>query len=215
MNEYKVKINASDEYSIKANDKEEAERKARDKFGSEYLIDSVDVEEIINNKELRTVSPAEFITKWNEMEKYWVENDGDMDENSYYNRIINQEIYIELPLLGIKANFSFCPPTVEKFDEMFERMIEDEYFDYLVEKESCFYTGGGIWLSEVPFVYGNESLVMVVDNEDSEVWTVYKNVLKDNGSYDSVEHGELMVKSAMQERLNLIGKFIILRRCRC
>lgn len=147
-------------------------------------------------KEIRTVSSAEFITKWNEMKKYWIENDGDMDENSYYNRIINQEIYIELPLLGIKANFGFCPPTVEEFDEMFERMIEDEYFDYLVEEERCFYTGGGIWLSEVPFVYGNESLVMVVDNEDSEVWTVYKNVLKDNGSYDSVEHGELMVKSA-------------------
>lgn len=147
-------------------------------------------------KEIRTVSPAEFITKWNEMKKYWIENDGDTDENSYYNKIINQEIYIELPLLGIKANFGWCPPTVEELDKMFERMIEDEYFDYLVEKESCFYTGGGIWLSEVPFVYRNESLVMVVDNEDSEVWTVYKNVLKDNGSYDSVEHGELMVKSA-------------------
>lgn len=149
-----------------------------------------------NKKEIRTVSPTEFITKWNEMKKYWVENDGDMDENSYYNRIINQEIYIELPLLGIKANFGWCPPTVEEFDEMFGRMIEDEYFDYLVEKESCFYTGGGFWLSEVPFVYGNESLVMVVDNENPEIWSVFKNVLKDNGSYESVEHDELVVKSA-------------------
>ena len=35
------------------------------------------------------VSPAEFITTWNEMEKYWINNDGDMDKNSYYNRIIN------------------------------------------------------------------------------------------------------------------------------
>lgn len=146
----------------------------------------------MKNKELRTVSPAEFITRWNEMEKYWVNNDGDNDENSYYNRIINQAINVELPLLGIKTELFWCPPTVECLDDMFKRMVEETYFDLLVEKEDCFNTGGGIWLAEVPFEYGDRSLVMVVDNEDSSEWAVYQNVLKDNGKYESVEYDELM-----------------------
>jgi hypothetical protein len=78
---------------------------------------------------------------------------------------------------------------------MFAMMIDDEYFDLLVKEEQCYYTGGGIWLAEVPFEYDNESLVMVVDNEDSSVWAVYQNVLKDNGIYDSVEHSELLINS--------------------
>lgn len=150
---------------------------------------------VMEKKEMRTVSPAEFITAWNEMEKYWVNNDGDNDENSYYNRIINQEINIELPLLGIKTKFFWCPPTVECLDDMFQRLIEDTYFDLLVEKEQCYYTGGGIWLAEVPFEYADKSLVMVVDNEHTDVWAVYQNVLKDNGKYESVEYDELMVES--------------------
>lgn len=145
-----------------------------------------------NKKEIKTVLPAEFITAWNEMEKYWVSNDGDNDENSYYNRIINQQINIELPLLGIKTELFWCPPTVECLDDMFKRMIEDTYFDLLVEKEDCFSTGGGIWLAEVPFEYGDKSLVMVVNNEDSTEWAIYQNVLKDNGKYESVEYEELM-----------------------
>lgn len=152
----------------------------------------IGVDSMENKKELRTVSPAEFITKWNEMEKYWVNNDGDNDENSYYNKIINQQINIELPLLGIKTELFWCPPTVECLDDMFKRMIEDTYFDLLVEKEDCFNTGGGIWLAEVPFEYGDKSLVMVVDNEDSSEWAIYQNVLKDNGKYESVEYDELM-----------------------
>ena len=143
-------------------------------------------------KKIKTVSPSEFITSWNEMEKYWVNNDGDDDENSYYNKIINQEINIELPLLGIKANFTWCPTTVECFDDMFKQMIEETYVDLLVTKEDCFNTGGGIWLAEVPFEYGDKSLVMVVDNEDSTEWAIYQNVLKDNGKYESVEYDELM-----------------------
>ena len=150
---------------------------------------------VMEKKEMRTVSTAEFITSWNEMEKYWANNDGDADENSYYNRIINQKINIELPMLGIKTELFWCPPTVECLDDMFDRMIDDEYLDWLVDKEQCYYTGGGIWLAEVPFEYGNKSLVMVVDNEDSSVWAVYQNVLKDNGIYDSVEHSELMIES--------------------
>ena len=144
---------------------------------------------------MRTVTPAEFITRWKEMEDYWVKNDGDMDENSYYNKIINQAINIELPLLGIKTEFFWCPPTVESLDEMFQRMIDDTYFDLLVEKEQCYYTGGGIWLAEVPFEYGDKQLVMVVDNEHTDIWAVYQNVLKDNGKWDSVEHDELLVES--------------------
>ena len=38
----------------------------------------------VNNMEdnkMRIVSPAEFITAWNEMEKYWINNDGDMDRS--------------------------------------------------------------------------------------------------------------------------------------
>lgn len=192
MAEYKVKLNMSEEYTIEANSKEEAEKITRDKFGNDYLIDDVEVKETNKKKEMRTVSPAEFITAWNDMEKYWVNNDGDNDENSYYNRIINQPINIELPLLGIKTELFWCPPTVECFDDMFKRMIEETYVDLLVIKEDCFNTGGGIWLAEVPFEYGNKSLVMVVDNEDSTEWAIYQNVLKDNGKYESVEYDELM-----------------------
>ena len=192
MAEYKVKLNMSEEYTIEANSKEEAEKIARAKFGNDYLIDDVEVKETNKKKEMRTVSPAEFITAWNDMEKYWVNNDGDNDENSYYNRIINQPINIELPLLGIKTELFWCPPTVECFDDMFKRMIEETYVDLLVIKEDCFNTGGGIWLAEVPFEYGNKSLVMVVDNEDSTEWAIYQNVLKDNGKYESVEYDELM-----------------------
>lgn len=192
MTEYKVKLNMSEEYTIEAHNQAEAEEIARDKFGNDYLIDDVEVKEINKKKEIRTVSPGEFITAWNEMEKYWVNNDGDNDENSYYNRIINQQINIELPLLGIKTELFWCPPTVECFDDMFKRMVEETYFDLLVAKEDCFNTGGGIWLAEVPFEYGDKSLVMVVDNEDSSEWAIYQNVLKDNGKYESVEYDELM-----------------------
>ena len=75
---------------------------------------------------------------------------------------------------------------------MFDRMVEETYFELLVEKEDCFSTGGGIWLAEVPFEYGDKQLVMVVNNEDSKEWAVYQNVLKDNGKYESVEYEELM-----------------------
>ena len=150
---------------------------------------------VMEKKEMKMVSPAEFITQWKEMEDYWVKNDGDMDENSYYNQIINQPINIELPLLGIKTELFWCPPTVEGIDDIFARMIDDTYFDLLVEKEQCNYTGGGIWLAEVPFEYSDKFLVMVVDNEDSSVWTVYQNVLKGNGKWDSVEYDELTVES--------------------
>ena len=80
------------------------------------FVDKYEKEMEVNNmedKKMRLVSPAEFITAWNEMEKYWINNDGDMDENSYCNRIINQDINIELPLLGIKTKLFWCPPTVE------------------------------------------------------------------------------------------------------
>ena len=163
------------------------------KYNSKNRLDG---NEIMEKKEMRTVSPAEFITKWNEMEKYWINDESDGDENSYYNKIINQDISIGLPLLGIKTNLFWCTPTVECLDDMFERMIEDEYFDLLVEEEKCYYTGGGIWLAEVPFVYNDKSMVMVVDNEDTNVWAVYENALKDNGIYDSVEHGELLINSS-------------------
>lgn len=149
----------------------------------------------MENKELRMVSNAEFITAWNDMERYWVENDVDMDENSYYNKIINQPINVELPLLGIKTELFWCPPTVECFDDMFKRMIDDEYVDLLVKEEKCYYTGGGIWIAEVPFEYREEQFVMVVDNEDSSVWTVYRNPLKGAIEDNSVQYEEFMVKS--------------------
>jgi hypothetical protein len=149
----------------------------------------------MENKEIKTVNPAEFFTKWKEMEDYWAKNDGDMDENSYYNRIINQAINIELPLLGIKTELFWCPPTVECIDELYQRMIDDTYFDLLVIKEQCYHSGSGIWIAEVPFEYGEKSLVMVVDNEHVGVWAVYQNILKDNGKYESVEYDELLVES--------------------
>ena len=159
------------------------------------FVDKYEKEMEVNNmedKKMRLVSPAEFITAWNEMEKYWINNDGDMDENSYYNRIISQDINIELPLLGIKTKLFWCPPTVECLDDMFDRMVEETYLELLVKKEDCFNAGGGIWLAEVPFEYGGKQLVMVVDNEDSKEWAIYQNVLKDNGKYESVEYEELM-----------------------
>lgn len=152
------------------------------KLKAEFSIDS----------KIKTVSPAEFVTRWNEMEKYWIDNDGDNDENSYYNRIINQPINIELPLLGIKTELYWCPPKVECLDDMFNRLIDETYIELLVEKEQCFSTGGGIYLAEVPFEYAGNSYVMVVNNENSMEWAVYKNVLKDNGKYESVEYDELM-----------------------
>lgn len=195
MTKYNVRLNMSEEYIIEAQNQEEAEKIARGKFGNEYLIDDVEVKEIMEKKEIRTVKPAEFFTRWKEMEDYWVKNDGDMDENSYYNRIINQPINIELPLLGIKTELFWCPPTVECLDDMYQRMIDDTYFDLLVEKEQCYYTAGGIWLAEVPFEYGDKQLVMVVDNENTDIWAVYQNVLKDNGKWESVEYDELLVES--------------------
>lgn len=148
-----------------------------------------------DKKEIKTVSPAEFITAWNEMEKFWINSDGEGEDKDRYEQIINQPINIELPLLGIKTELFFCPPTVESLDEMFARMIEDTYFDLLVEKEQCYYTGGGIWIAEVPFEYGEKNLVMVVDSEHTDIWAVYENVLKDNGKWESVEYDELMVES--------------------
>lgn len=193
MGKYKVKLIMSDEYTVEANSETDAEKIARDKFGGDYLIDQVIVEEV--GKKMKTVSQAEFITAWNEMEKYWANNDGDNDENSYYNRIINQSINIELPLLGIKTKLYWCPQTVECIDDMFERMIQDEGFDLLVENEQCYCTGGGFWIAEVPFEYNSKLMVMVVDNEHPNAWTVYQNVLKENGKYDSVEHDELIESS--------------------
>lgn len=167
-----------------------------DKFFKEYNSKDRNKEiDAMENKEIKTVNPAEFFTKWKEMEDYWVKNDGDMDENSYYNRIINQAINIELPLLGIKTELFWCPPTVECMDELYQRMIDETYFDLLVEKEQCYYTAGGVWLAEVPFEYSDKSLVMVVDNEHTDEWAVYQNVLKDNGKYESVEYDELLVES--------------------
>ena len=153
------------------------------------------VQSMKDKKEIKKVTPAEFFTKWKEMEDYWVKNDGDMDENSYYNKIINQPINIELPLLGIKTELWWCPPTVECIDDMYQRMIDEAYFDLLVENEQCYYTGGGFWLAEVPFEYSDKSLVMVVDNEHPLAWSVYQNVLKDNGEYESVEYDELLVET--------------------
>ena len=193
----------SKSYEIEADSKEEAEEKVRDGIQEGKLdppincsnswceVEEIEVDNMEDNK-MRIVSPAEFITAWNEMEKYWINNEGDMDENSYYNRIINQDINIELPLLGIKTKLFWCPPTVECLDDMFDRMVEETYLELLVEKEDCFSTGGGIWLAEVPFEYGDKQLVMVVSNEDSREWAIYQNVLKDNGKYESVEYEELM-----------------------
>lgn len=146
----------------------------------------------LEETKIKTVSPAEFVSKWNEMEKYWIENDGDDDANSYYNRIINQPINIELPLLGIKTKLYWCPPVTGCLDDMFTKLIDETYIELLVNKEQCVCTGDGIYLAEVPFEYGERNSVMVVSNENSAEWAVYQNVLKDNGKYESVEYDELM-----------------------
>lgn len=151
----------------------------------------------LEEAKIKMVSPAEFVTKWNEMEKYWIENDGDNDENSYYNRIINQPINIELPLLGVKTELYWCPPTVECLDDMFKRLIDETYIELLVDEEQCVCTGSGIYLAEVPFEYAGKPYVMVVTNENSTEWAVCQNVLKDNGKYENVEYDELMEFTGM------------------
>lgn len=190
MSMYKVKLYTNKEYMIEAENPTEAALLARDKVEGDYYIDEVEVEEM--EKEIKTVSPAEFVTRWNEMEKYWIDNDGDNDENSYYNRIINQPINIELPLLGIKTELYWCPPIIECLDDMFQRLIEDTYLELLIENEQCVCMDGDIYFAEVPFEYNGKSYVMVVDNKNSTEWTVYQNVLKDNGKYESVEYDELI-----------------------
>ena len=157
----------------------------------------IGVDSMENKKELRTVSPAEFITAWNEMEQRWINEDNE----DYTQKIYNQEINIELPLLGIKTKLWWCPHMVECFDDMFKSMIDDDYFKLLVEKEQCYSTGGGFWIAEVPFEYGDKSLVMVVDNEHSDEWAVYQNVIKDNGKFESVEYDELLVESCHSKNI--------------
>ena len=47
MTKYKVTLIMSEEYTIEADNPEEAEAVARDRFGNNYLIDDVEVKEIV------------------------------------------------------------------------------------------------------------------------------------------------------------------------
>lgn len=141
-------------------------------------------------KEIKSVSPSEFFTKWKEMLKIFDETFE--TDTKRHEAILNQSINIELPALGIKTELPFCPPTIEALDKLYEYLIEDEYVGFLVSEEQCVCTGGGIYLAEVPFEYDDKNFVMVVSSEDSTEWAVYYNVLKDNGKYESVEYDELM-----------------------
>ena len=47
MAKYKVILIMSEEYTIEADNPEEAETVARDRFGNNYLIDDVEVKEIL------------------------------------------------------------------------------------------------------------------------------------------------------------------------
>lgn len=47
MKKYKVTLIMSEEYTIEADNPEDAEAVARDKFGNNYLIDDVEVKEIL------------------------------------------------------------------------------------------------------------------------------------------------------------------------
>lgn len=175
MSTYKVKLNMSKEYMIEANDPIEAEKFARDKFGCDYYIDEVITEEVKN--EVKLLSSHEFFMKWKEI------------SNDFDERIADQLINIELPLLGIKTELPFCAPTIEGLNKLYKDLIEIEY---IVNEEQCCCGGGGVWFAEVPFEYKNKPLVMVVDSENPNEWAIYKNVLSDNGKYDSVEYDELM-----------------------
>lgn len=189
---YKVKLNMSDEYMVEAENLIKAELLARDKFGCDYLIDSIDIKE--EKREMRMVSASEFFEEWKEMCRRFNETFFDEEKENIHNQIMNQPINIELPLLGIKTDVGFCPPVLEAMNKMYNLMLDDEYVELLVQEESCCHTGGGILLSEIPFEYHGLSLVMVVDSENTEEWTIYHNVLKDNGKYDSVEYDELVFK---------------------
>lgn len=188
MSTYKVKLNMSEEFTVEANDPVEAEKIARDKFGCDYYIDDVITEEV--KKEIKSVSPSEFFTKWKEMLKVF--NETFETDMARHETILNQQVNIELPALGIKTELPFCPPTIEALNKLYKELITDEYVGYIVQKEQYVCTGGGIYLAEVPFEYDNRNFVMVVNNEDSTEWAVYQNVLKYNGKYESVEYDELM-----------------------
>lgn len=47
MTKYKVTLIMSEEYTIEADNPKEAEAVARDRFGNNYLIDDVEVKEIL------------------------------------------------------------------------------------------------------------------------------------------------------------------------
>lgn len=188
MSTYKVKLYTSKEFTVEANNPVEAEKIAKDRLGCDYHIDEVVTEEV--KKEIKYVSMSEFFTKWKEMLKVF--DDTFETDVARHEIILNQTVNIELQALGIKTEIPFCPQTIEALNKLYKELIADEYIEYIVQKEQCVCTGGGIYLAEVPFKYDDRNFVMVVDNENSTEWAVYQNVLKYNGKYDSVEYDELM-----------------------
>lgn len=50
--------------------------------------------------------------------------------------------------------------------------------------KECFYTGGGVWISVVPFFSATEHMVMVVDSEDISIATVYRQKPLDELFYE-------------------------------
>lgn len=103
---------------------------------------------------------------------------------------------IKLTINDKKTEIIWGPETYECIESLLMCNNEQYYCDeLLVKKEQCYYTCGGIWISEIPFELSNNYCVLVMDNDNKDVWTVYRNLYKNNTQYESVEYDELILES--------------------
>ena len=78
---------------------------------------------------------------------------------------------IEKELKGYEESISELVSAFEKKNGMDEKIIDSD----------CAYTGGGIWLSYVPFTYEGKELLLVVSSEEIGEFTLYYNI---HGDFD-------------------------------
>lgn len=132
-----------------------------------------------------------------ELQKYWKQFDEGNGENDVY----NTPIYIGI---GNKlATLYWGAPEVQGLQEYFDSwLISEEVIELMVEKDECYHSGSGIWISNILFEYGNKHLVMTVTTDDVDIWTVYQNIPKENGQYDSVHYDELIEYTGDGSTLN-------------
>lgn len=115
-----------------------------------------------------------------------------------YSDFFDKEIEpkIKLTINNKKTEIIWGPETYEGIESLLTCNNEQYFCDELLVKEArCFYTGGGIWISEVPFEMCSGYYVFVMDSDNTGIWGVYKNPYKNNTKYDGVEYDELMIET--------------------